>query len=125
MSQQPKTLSEARARVAASRERLFAGVQNVGDQFNVPKRIRTEMSSHPVKWTALGIGASLLAIKALPPLLRLLARPVGSALAKPLLATTATTLLPIAAQFLGRKLGLTPAPQPPEPPVWRPVEVIQ
>jgi len=100
MSSPSPTLNALRAEAAATRANLITNVQHVEDQLNVPKRIRNEVSEHPLKWAALGVGAGYVALKLLPTIFRLVRKPVGAALVQPLLASAATTALPLLSDYL-------------------------
>jgi hypothetical protein len=54
-SRQPD-IQELRTRLEASRWQLYDGIQKLEARFNVPRRIRYELSAHPTKWITVSAG---------------------------------------------------------------------
>jgi len=110
------SVAELTANLNASRAALRHSVTEIEDRLNVPRRIREEVASHPLKWIALGAGVGFAALKAIPLVLRLTRKTWAGALISPLVQTAAAMALPVAADALHRFMNgrnQTPPPVPP------------
>lgn len=63
-------IQELRNRLQLSRWQIHDTFHQVEEQLNVPRRIKSEVAQHPVKWLALALGAGVVATKTLPLLMR-------------------------------------------------------
>lgn len=70
MAARESEIQDLRTQLQASRWQLQDGIQHLGSQFNVPRRIRTKLAEHPLTWVAVSVAAGLVAAKVLPSLLR-------------------------------------------------------
>lgn len=115
MAQNPPThIAELTSRLHACRTALQHSVGEVEDRINVPRRIRDEIASNPLKWAAIGAGAGLAVLKLLPLALRLTRKTWAGALVSPLVQTAATMALPLVMESAQRFMqSRTAQPTPP------------
>lgn len=99
----PESLTTLEAEVARTRAQLHHSVQQIEEEVNIPRRIRQEIGSHPLKWTAIGTGIALATLKVLPVVFKLARRPAGAFILRPLLATAATAAVPVIQDFMNQK----------------------
>ncbi len=69
-------IQELRAQLQSSRCQLHEDIQHLESQFNVPRRIRTQLADHPLTWLSVSVAAGFVAGKVGPTLLRSAGKPL-------------------------------------------------
>jgi hypothetical protein len=70
MAAHESDIQELRTQLQASRWQLHDTLQSLEERFNVPRRIKSQVAEHPLKWAALALGAGVIAASVVPLLLR-------------------------------------------------------
>ena len=70
MASRESDIQELRTQLQASRWQMHDNLQRLEDQLNVPRRIKSEVTEHPVKWAAIALGAGIVVAKVVPILMR-------------------------------------------------------
>jgi hypothetical protein len=108
MAANESDIQELRTQLQASRWQLHDTLQQLENRFNVPRRIMSQVAEHPFKWTALAVGAGVIAAGVVPLLFRAGGKRWFGSLLAPALRIGLMTALPKlmqakAADFLGPK----------------------
>jgi hypothetical protein len=67
-------IQQLRTALQASRWQMHDNIQKLEEHFNVPRRLRTQLEAHPVKWAALALGCGIALATALPAVARITRR---------------------------------------------------
>jgi len=87
-----ESIARLRSQLAASRAQLSEAGSGLGESFDVPRRVRREVASHPLKWALVAVAGGVVAARVLPLALGL----VRTAASRRLVGTLISTVGPLA-----------------------------
>ena len=101
-------IQELRTRLEASRWQLYDSVQRIGEGINIPRRLRSDLADHPIKWAAVSVGAGVVAAQILPWLLRRKGRSWAASILLPAIRTAGVAVIPMIVEAATHYLRSSP-----------------